>query len=466
MKKLVSLILSLTLMLSVVFPLVGCSASREKVLKVYNLGEYMDEDVIAGFSDWYLEQTGEEITLEYKTYSTNEDMYTEVYKKKADYDVVCSSDYILSRMLKNDLLLPVDRELVYGETGESGVVSEEILRFVNDYENYTGDASYDASVRYSVPYMWGTLGIMYRRDLTVNDQNEQLYDWKNLSWDMLFNEAVFKGGATNKGYMKNSIRDAYASGAIQANKSTLSALSNGFTDYNDAYKAMLKTVINDTSKKNMNAIETTLRNQKDHLFAYESDDGKVEMLKAVPNGWYGLFWSCDAGYAMEGFEELLEGSSENIDESIKYATSLFYGVPVEGANVWVDSFVIPKYTKNERAAQYFLKYLCEYDNAYLNRDYAGCSSPVKAVAEDTEAVMRTAWSLIKGEEVEVSEDILEDVEYYQEFFSASDFDDFGEMFIEMLFPTEEILSRCAVMKDSDKEACIEMAKMWIRVKAS
>jgi spermidine/putrescine-binding protein len=283
---------------------------------------------------------------------------------------------------------------------------------------------------------------------------------------MLFNEAIFKGGVKNKGYMKNSIRDAYASSAIMSNKEELSSLSNGFTDYNETYQAKLKEIINDTSSTNMDKVEKTLRKQKDYLFAYESDDGKVEMLKSKPDGWYGLFWSCDAGYAMEGYEELLEGSAENVEDSVKYATSLFYGVPVEGSNVWVDSFVIPKYTKNEKGAQYFLKYLCEYDNAYLNRDYAGCSSPVKAVAEDIEEVMRTALKLVKGEEVEVSEDIAEDVEYYQEFFSTSNFSDFGDMFIEMLFPTEEILSRCAVMKDSDKDACIEMAKMWIRVKAS
>jgi hypothetical protein len=88
------------------------------------------------------------------------------------------------------------------------------------------------------------------------------------------------------------------------------------------------------------------------------------------------------------------------------------------------------------------------------------------VAEDTEEIMRTAWDIVCGIEREVSEDIAEDVEYYVEFFSDAKTDDFGEMFIEMLFPTKEVLSRCAVMKDSDKNACIEMAKMWIRVKAS
>ncbi len=466
MKRLISLVLCAFITVICIFPLVGCAGARARTLKVYNLGEYMDEDVISGFSDWYYEQTGEQVKLEYKTYSTNEDMYTEVYKKKADYDVVCSSDYILTRMMKNNLLLPIDRELIYGEVGEAGTMRADIMSFVNDYENYNGDENYDASIRYSMPYMWGTFGVMYRSDLTVDDNGNQLYDWKNLSWDMLFDEAVFKGGEKNRSYMKNSVRDAYASAAIVANREELSALSNGFTDYNAAYAAKLKEVINDTSSANMNGIEKALREQKKHLFAYESDDGKVEMLKAKPDGWLGFFWSCDAGYAMEGYEELLEGSAENIEDSVKYATSLYYGVPVEGANVWVDSFVIPKYAKNEKAAQYFLKYLCEYDNAYLNRSYAGCSSPVTAVSDDTEEIMRTAWRIVQGEEIEVDEDIAEEVEYYAEFFSAAANDDFGEMFIDMLFPPDDVLARCAVMMDSDKDACIEMAKMWIRVKAS
>ncbi len=441
MKKILVIILALVLAFCSL-PLVGCG-NRSEILKIYNLGEYMDEDVIEGFSDWYKEETGKTVTVQYKTYITNEDMYTEIYKKHADYDVVCSSDYIVSRMLKNDLLLPVDRELVYGEQGEEGVVSSQILKFVNDYENYDTDANYTAEERYSVPYMWGTFGIMYRNDLTVDEEGERLFDWKNLSWDVLFKEGVLE----NKRYMKNSVRDAYASASIVANAEALAEASNGFTDYNDEYKALLQNAINDATTANMNKVEQTLKKQKDYLFAYESDDGKDDMITSSPSAYYGLFWSCDAGYAMED------------------SNDLYYGVPKEGANVWVDAFMIPKFTQNEHAAQYFLKYLCEYDQAYLNRDYAGCSSPIEEVATDAKEIIELAWEEAQGNQPEYDEELAEDVEYYLEFFEGAD-SDFGEMFIDMLFPSDEVLSRCAVMKDLSKDACIEMAKMWIRIKAS
>ena len=447
MRKILSIVLCV-LMLVCTMPLVGCT-ERSAQLKIYNVGEYMDDSVIDGFADWYYAQTGEHVEVMYKTYSTNEDMYTEIYKKEADYDVVLGSDYILTRMIKNKLVKPIDTQLIYGEDGESGVVDPAILQFVNEYENASNKEDYDASVRYSVPYMWGTFGIMYRYDKT--ESQRELFDWENLSWDVLFAQPnVFE----ERRYMKNSVRDAYASAAIMAHRETLGELSNGFTDYNDVYYSYLKTVINDTSSKNMSLVKSTLKNQKQYVLKYESDFGKDDMIKPNPEGYYGLFWSCDAGYAMTG------------DDDILGCTDLYYGVPKEGSNVWVDSFVIPKYCENEKAAQYFLKYLCEYDQAYVNRDYAGCSSPIMEVAEDTEEIMRIAWDIVCDVEREVPDDVAEDVEYYVEFFGSAKTDDFGEMFIDMLFPSEEVLSRCAVMKDSDKNACIEMAKMWISVKAS
>ena len=442
MKKILIVFLVMVMTLTS-FSFVGCG-KREGVLKVYNVGEYMDESVIDGFADWYANETGETITVQYKTYSTNEDMYTEIYKKNADYDVVVGSDYIISRMLRNDLLLPIDRDLVYGGKAEKEVVSPRIYEFVNDYENWDSREDYTDEVRYSVPYMWGTFGIMYRNDLVVDSEGNNAFDWKNLSWDTLFKEGEFEGVR----YMKNSIRDAYASASIVANVDALSLASNGFTDYGEQYQALLNSIINDTSKANMERVETTLKEQKKYLFAYESDDGKDDMITTSPSGWYGLFWSCDAGYAMED------------------STDLYYGVPKEGANVWVDSFVIPKYAKNPEVSQYFLKYLCEYDQAYLNRDYAGCSSPIEEVAVDTKIIMQTAWDEVKGLSPEYDEEIAEDVAYYVDFFSGATGEDFGDMFIDMLFPSDEVLARCAVMKDSDKDACIEMAKMWIRTKAS
>ena len=280
MKK-ISVLLAVILIIISSVGLAGCG-DRESILKVYAPGEYIDEDVLSGFEDWYYEETGKSVTLQYKTFSTNEDAYTEIYRKHADYDLVCFSDYIVSRLRKNDLLLPVDTEFIYGDDGEAGTVMGSILEAMNSYE--IGDGS----VRYSAPYMWGTFGIMYRADMA----NTLSFD--NLSWDSLFKSGEYSG----ERYMKNSIRDAYASASIVASKDKLSKLSNGFTDYNDAYRAELLKVINDTSESNMQAVENVLKEQKKYLFAYESDDGKDDMITSSPSAIMGLFWSCDAGYAM------------------------------------------------------------------------------------------------------------------------------------------------------------------------
>lgn len=444
MKKFISLILCLVLSLCPL-ALTGCG-NRAEILKIYNAGEYMDEGVLADFADWYFDQTGKRVTVQYKTYSTPEDVYTEVYKKKADYDLVCVSDYIISRLIRSNLLLPLDRDFIYDGVSEDTFLQPRILGYVNDYENYDTNPSYDpAQARYSVPYMWGTLGIMFRSDLVVDGQGESLLDWQNLTWDSLFKAGPYE----NYRYMKNSIRDAYASAAVVANTAELSALSNGFTDYNSDYQALLKTVINDTSAVNMNKVEQTLEHQKQFLFAYESDDGKDDMITSAPSGYYGLFWSCDAGYAMEDCAEL------------------YYGVPLEGSNVWVDSFAMPAYSANREAAQYFLKYICLHENAFINRDYAGCSSPIQSVTDESREVIQTAWDVVRGlVDIEtVDEELYDYVEYYADIMYSASGEDFGDMYIDLLFPTDEVLARCAVMKDSPKQACIDMAKMWIRVKS-
>lgn len=436
MKK-ISIFLACLLMVICSVGLLGCG-DRELVLKVYAPGEYIDEDVLEGFEDWYLEETGKKITLQYKTFSTNEDAYTEIYRKHADYDLVCFSDYIVSRLRKNDLLLPVDTQIVYGGD-ESDSLMSSIMTAMNEYENTDGEQ------RFSVPYMWGTFGIMYRSDKATT------LSYDNLSWDDLFKAGDYSG----ERYMKNSIRDAYASASIVAAKERLASLSNGFTDYNEQYRAELLRTLNDTSAENMSEVEKVLKEQKKYLFAYESDDGKDDMITSSPSAIMGLFWSCDAGYAMEDSREL------------------FYGVPKEGANVWVDAYVIPKYAGNEPAAQYFLKYLTrgvievegeDCDVPVLNRDYAGCSTPLQWVNDDTKDIMLRARDALSDESYVVGED--EDVDYYVEFFSEASDEKFADMYIEMLFPPEEVLNRCAVMTDSDKDANINMAKMWIRVKAS
>ena len=94
--------------------LFGCSEDRNAILKVYNWADYIDEDLLGEFEEWYFEQTGENVEIIYQTFDINETMLSKIELGHEDYDVVCPSDYIIERMLKNDLLLPIDRD--FGET--------------------------------------------------------------------------------------------------------------------------------------------------------------------------------------------------------------------------------------------------------------------------------------------------------------------------------------------------------------
>ena len=100
--------------LALVLALAGCSEDRSQVLKVYNWADYIDEDLLDEFEQWYEEETGEKVEIIYQTFDINETMLSKIELGHEDYDVVCPSDYIIERMLKNDLLLPLDKD--FGDT--------------------------------------------------------------------------------------------------------------------------------------------------------------------------------------------------------------------------------------------------------------------------------------------------------------------------------------------------------------
>ena len=119
--------------------LAACSADRSSILKVYNWADYIDEELLDEFEEWYLEQTGEKVEIIYQTFDINETMLSKIELGHEDYDVVCPSDYIIERMLKNDLLLPIDRN--FGDAGDwIENVSPYISEKFEEIEGYGKDA--------------------------------------------------------------------------------------------------------------------------------------------------------------------------------------------------------------------------------------------------------------------------------------------------------------------------------------
>ncbi len=315
---------------------------RAKILKVYNWADYIDEDVLAEFPAWYKEQTGEEVEVIYQTFDINEIMLTKIERGHEDYDVVCPSEYIIERMLKKDLLLPIDT--AFGSTpnyihNQSAFIRNELNK-VSQPERLASD--------YAVGFMWGTTGLLFNTDKVPV---EDALTWKSL-WDKRYEKQIL---------MKESYRDCYGTALIYAHRH---ALADGTMDVED--------LMNNYTPAAIDTAETYLKAMKPFIAGWEADFGKEMMTKG--KALLNLTWSGDAVWAIE--------------EAAEVGINLDYEVPTEGSNVWYDGWVIPKYARNHKAASYFINYLCMPDVALRNMDAIGYVSAI-ATPEVLEAKIDT-----------------------------------------------------------------------------
>lgn len=310
--------------------LAACSEGRDNILKVYNWADYIDEELLGEFEQWYKEQTGEDVTIIYQTFDINETMLSKIELGHEDYDVVCPSDYIIERMLKNDLILPIERD--FGNTPDYlGNVSPYIVEKLAQVEGDGKDAN-----DYCVGYMWGTVGILY---------NPKYVDEEHVrSWDVLANPAY-----SGKLLVKDAFRDVYTSLLIALNKD---AIMRG--------ERNLDELTFDVSDESIAMVEEYIGRFKGAVAGWEADFGKEQMTKEL--AWLNLSWSGDAQWAM--------------DEAYEVGVELDYSVPEDGSSVWFDGWVIPKYAKNVKAARYFINFMCKPENAIRNMDMTGYVSAI------------------------------------------------------------------------------------------
>lgn len=308
------------------------AADREHTLKVYNWADYIDMDnVLNKFPEWYREQTGEDVEIIYQTFDINESMLTEIEVGKEDYDVICPSEYIIERMLVNNLLLPIDKN--FGNTPDYTklVAPFAIDKFEQMSESLTVSD-------YTVGYMWGTTGILYNPKYVAAEDIQ--------SWGCLANPAF-----ENKIYMKDAFRDVYSVIVLYA-----------YRDEVAAGEVTRDELVANVTPERIQRVQDYLVSIKDNIAGWEVDFGKEEMAKG--KSWMNLSWSGDAQWA--------------IDEASEVGVDLRYLVPVEGSNVWFDGWCIPKYAVNTKAASYFINYLCMPENAILNMEEIGYVSVISS----------------------------------------------------------------------------------------
>lgn len=289
MKKIMALAIAAMLCLSCL--LTGCGDDRV-TLNIYNWEDYIDETVLDDFQAEH-----PEIKVNYERFSTNEDMYNKLSKSNTKYDVLFPSDYMIEKMIDEGMLAKLD----FSNIPNYQYIDE---KFKN--------LDYDPNNEYSVPYMWGTLGILY---------NKKMVDETEIGWDILFGDK-YKGQIL----MMDSVRDAMGA----------SLKSLGYS-------------LNSKNPAEIEAAKQKLIDQKQILLAYGFDDIKDKMVAGEAA--VALVYAGDALY------------------SIKQNPDLAYAVPKEGSNLFFDAVVVPANSEHKKEAEMFIDFLCRTDVAKRNADY-------------------------------------------------------------------------------------------------
>jgi len=396
--------------------MVSCGGSnRAHQLKVLNWADYINEDVKANFEQRYFDQTGEKVELVYETFDINETALTKIEVGHEDYDVFCPSEYIIERMLKKNLLLPIQKELI----ADSIWYFDNISPFVTEkFQQMAPSADIKVS-DYTVGYMWGTTGFIY---------NPQFVNIEDLSsW-----AAVLNPKFENRILMKDAFRDVYSVLVLYA-----------FKDQIEAGEVSRDELVRDITPERVAAVKEVLLNAKKQICGWEVDFGKEEMTKG--KAWLNLSWSGDAQFAIE--------------EAAEMGVMLDYTVPQEGSNVWFDGWVIPKYAKNVKAATYFIDYMCKAENALANMDeigYVSCAGGPLAAAEvlddqnDEEEWPETvdASYFFGNDPIKVGDEIL---------------DPHALHLNPVYYADKSIIDRCALMHDAG-DAQEMLLEMWNEIK--
>ena len=286
----------------------GSQPYAGQTLHVYNWGEYTGENIISGFE----ELTGAKVVMD--NFDSNEQMYIKVANGDA-YDVLVPSDYMIQRMMQEKMLQKLEPETRKECLGELADAIKGL--------------PYDPKNEYSIPYFWGTVGIVYDKTKVSEE------DLEKDGWD-IFLDQKFKGDI----YLYDSERDSFMM-ALKALGYSMNTTSQD--ELNEAFNWLVQCV----------------QTMDPEIVTDEIIDNMAQARKAL-----GLIYSGDAAYVMS--------ENENMG---------FY-MPTSGTNLWSDAMVIPKNAKNPKLANEFIRYITSYDAAMDNSSYVGYTSPNKEVTEE------------------------------------------------------------------------------------
>lgn len=270
----------------------------DKVVNFYNWGDYIDPELLTQFE----EETG--YVVVYETFDSNEAMVTKIQQGGTNYDLIGPSEYMVESMVEQDLLMPINKDL---------------LPNLPNIDPRFMDQAYDPGNKYSIPYFWGTLGILYN---TNEIEEGEITGWKDL-WDEKYRESimVYDGARETMGIGLQSL-----------------GYSLNDTDYSHMVEAMKK-------------MKTLMPN----IQALLADE--IKMYAVMEQAPIAVTFSGEAAMAMDDNEDLA------------------YIIPEEGTNIWYDTLAIPKNAKNIEGAHALMDFLMRPDVAAQNAEYIGYATP-------------------------------------------------------------------------------------------
>lgn len=395
----------------------ACSGSKVEAdeLVVYNWADYIYDTDLTEFKQYYKSVTGREINVVYVTFDTNETMLTKILNGDSIVDVMCPSEYAIQKLLEQDLLLPMyyfDEEKYTEGMNVSGYVhnSENVdPNFVGKVDEVFSNVKVsgtdgEKTVKmsdYFVPYMYGTLGVLYNK---VYFEELGLYNRETMNdanWGLLFNKNSqgerLHEGLTGRIYMKDSIRDSYAATLFYMKES---GKLDGLTDANGvAYVDLpIGELINTVDDTLIELCSEVLKEQKQDLYGYEVDFGKNELIQGI--AYVDFAWSGDALYAVEeSWDDDYKDPMLDYEEGESGGYTLGYYVPHGSGNIWFDGWVIPKTCPEShlQAAKLFVNYLNNLSVGTRNMmeiGYSAAIDPEKIrVDEDCQTILGEAYGV-------------------------------------------------------------------------
>ncbi|NLJ57856.1 MAG: spermidine/putrescine ABC transporter substrate-binding protein [Tissierellia bacterium] len=309
-----------------VFVLAGCSSGDREVLNILNYDIYIDRDLLKEFENEH------NVRIKYDTYSTPEEMYIKVKAGASSYDLIFSSEYMIERMIDEGMV----NKLNFDNIPNYKYIDQ-------DFKNHP----YDPNNEYSVPYFWGTLGILY---------NKNTVDVSSNSWEILWDE-----NHSQRIIMMDSQRDSFG-----------------------AALKLLGYSMNTVDENELDEAKDLLLKQKPLVMAYITDGAPDIMVNEEAN--MALVWSGEAVAAM--------AENENLD----------FVIPKEGSNIWIDAMIIPSTTTNQPLAEKFINFLCSTEATLRNIDEVWYSTVhTEAIKEVDEELLNNPAFNIPQEDIDKME---------------------------------------------------------------